>query len=335
MKNTASRAKATPLPSGRSWLAYRHEMVVFLVWVAILLCLAWKSPRFFGGDQVRAMLVSAAPVTVAAVGITLVMLAGQIDISIGSLFSLTGLLAGLAVQLGMPMPVAAILSLACGATLGALNGFFVARWRLPAIVVTLSTLVAVRESLRYFREGEFVRNLPVGFQWFGLSQTAGQWVVIAIAAIIAVVSGWCLTNLAGGRALVATGSDAEAARLMGIRPQRVIWGVFIVSGTFAALAALLNNIRFADVDPNAGNGLELQAIAAVVVGGTSVNGGRGRIVGTVLGVLLLSTISPALVFLRIQPEWERAIQGAVILASIAFVGNSRVRHTQTQGTASS
>jgi len=298
---------------------YQRELAVLIAWMAMLVLLAIVAPSFYTSDQWRAVLVNAAPVVVAAVGITLVMLAGQIDISIGSIFSLCGVVAGLAVQEGWPMSVAATLALACGTLLGAINGALVAGLRLPAIVVTLSTLVAVRETLRYFREGEFVRNLPYGFQWFGLSQTAGQYLDVAIAAAIALAVAWGLANLAGGRAIYATGSDAEAARLVGIRPQRVTFGVFVASGALAALAALLNDVRFADVDPNAGNGLEMQAIAAVVVGGCAVTGGRGTILGTILGVLLLATIGPALVFLTIQPQWEKAIQGAVILVAVSFV----------------
>jgi|SRR5579863_4730367 len=309
---------------------YRRELAVLVAWLTMLAVLAIVAPAFYTSDQWRAVLVNAAPVVVAAVGTTLVMLAGQIDISIGSIFSLCGVVAGLAVQEGCSMSVAATLALACGTFLGAINGALVAGLRLPAIVVTLSTLVAVRETLRYFREGEFVRNLPYGFQWYGLSQMAGQYVVVTIAAAVALAAAWGLANLTSGRAIYATGSDAEAARLVGIRPQRVCFGVFVASGALAALAALLNDVRFADVDPNAGNGLEMQAIAAVVVGGCAVNGGRGTVLGTVLGVLLLATIGPALVFLKIQPQWERAIQGAVILAAVSFVrdpaGKTNDRH---------
>jgi rhamnose transport system permease protein len=154
-----------------------------------------------------------------------------------------------------------------------------------------------------------------------LSQTAGQWLVVGIAAVVALATAWGLANLAGGREIYATGSDSEAARLAGIRPRRVVFGVFVASGALAALASLLGAVRFADVDPNAGNGLELQAIAAVVVGGAAVNGGRGTILGTVLGVLLLSTIGPGLEFLNIEAHWERAIQGAVILAAVSFSTN--------------
>jgi rhamnose transport system permease protein len=296
---------------------YQQELSVLAAWLLVLGVLAIAAPGFYRGDQVRATLVTAAPILVAAIGTTLVMLAGQIDISIGSIFSVCGVVAGLAAQAGWPMPVAMAAALVCGGLIGAVNGALVAGLRLPAIVVTLATLVAVRESLRYFREGEFVRNLTAGFQWFGLSQTAGQWTVIGIAALLAVAAAWGLANLAGGRAIYATGSDPEAARLAGIRPQRVVFGVFVASGILAALAALLNAVRFADVDPNAGAGLEMQAIAAVVVGGTAVSGGRGTMFGTIVGVLLLATIAPALVFLKVQPQWERAIHGLIILAAVA------------------
>src|SRR5262249_48171242 len=156
--------------------------------------------------------------------------------------------------------------------MGAINGALVARLGLPSIVVTLATLVIGRESLRYMREGEFVRNLPPGFQWFGAGQAAGQWLVVAIALVVFAFFAWGLRHVAGGRAVYATGSDPEAARLAGIRPRRVIFAVFVVMGALAGLAALLNAVRFGDVDPNAGQGLELQVIAAVVVGGVAVTG---------------------------------------------------------------
>jgi rhamnose transport system permease protein len=296
---------------------YRRELSVTLAWFLLLVILALLAPAFYSGEQLRGMLVSAAPVLIAAVGMTLVMLARQIDISIGSVFSVCGVVAGLAAGAGWPLPVVAAAALGTGALLGTINGFLVAGMRLPAIVVTLSTLVAARETLRYFREGEFVRNLPASFQWFGLSQTAGQWTVVFIAVAVCAFTAWGLARLAGGRAIYATGSDPEAARLVGIRPRRVVFGTFIASGVLTGLASLCQAVRFANVDPNSGAGLEMQVIAAVVVGGTSVTGGRGTLAGTAIGVLLLATIGPALVFLKVQPQWERAIQGLVILTAVA------------------
>src|SRR5439155_15276505 len=125
-----------------------------------------------------------------------------------------------------------------------------------------------------------------------------------------------LKHLSGGRFIYAVGSDAEAARLAGIRPGLVSFIVFVLLGTLTGLAALLNSIRFPDVDPKTGQGLELQAIAASVVGGVAISGGRGNLWGVLVGVLLLSCIAPALVFLRAPPQWEKAIQGCIILLAV-------------------
>ncbi len=302
---------------------YRRELWVAATYAAMLLFLAFKVPDFFKAEQVRATLVSSGPVLIAAVGMTLVIVARQIDISIGSQFSVCGVVAGLLARAGLPMPVVGIGTVLAGAGLGSINGLLVAGLGLPSIVVTLATLVILRESLRWVREGEAVRNLPANFQWFGANQTAGQWLVIGVALLVFLAFAWTLQNLAAGRAVYATGSDPEAARLAGIRPKRVVFGVFATMGALTGLAALVNAARFVHVDPNAGAGLELQAIAAVVVGGTAVSGGRGTLLGTFIGVLLLASIGPALVFLHVQPQWEKAIQGLVILLAVASDSLSR------------
>ena len=123
--------------------------------------------------------------------------------------------------------------------------------------------------------------------------------------------------------MYATGSDPEAARLAGIRPRRVVFSVFVTMGALAGLAALLNAVRFADVDPNAGTGLELQVIAAVVVGGVAISGGRGTLLGSLIGVALLGSIGRALVFLHVSAQWEKAIQGLIILLAVATDAFSR------------
>jgi rhamnose transport system permease protein len=296
---------------------HRREVSVAVAYALFLILLAVAAPRFFRPEALRAFVVSNAPVLVAAVGMTLVILARQIDISIGSQFSICGVVAGELAKAGLPIPLVASGTLLAGGAMGAINGGLVAGLGLPSIVVTLATLVIGREWLRYAREGEFVRNLPHGFQWFGAGQGMGQWLVVAIALAVFAAFAWGLRDLSAGRAVYATGSDAEAARLAGIRPRRVVLAVFVVMGMLAGLAALLNAVRFADVDPNAGMGLELQVIAAVVVGGAAVSGGRGTLIGSLIGVALLGSIGPALVFLHTQPQWEKAIQGLIILLAVA------------------
>jgi rhamnose transport system permease protein len=248
---------------------------------------------------------------------TLVILARQIDISIGSQFAICGVAAGVIAKTGLPMPVVAVLVLVVGGVLGALNGLLVAGLRLPSIVVTLATMVMLREALRWATEGVWIQDLPAGFQWMGAGQDAGRVLIVAIALAVFAAFAWGLRSVAAGRAVYATGSDAEAARLAGIRPPRVIFGVFVAMGAFTGLAALLTAIQFIDVQTNSGVGLELRVIAAVVVGGTAISGGRGTLLGTLLGVVLLGLVGPALTFLGTQAYWERALQGLVILTAVS------------------
>ena len=128
---------------------------------------------------------------------------------------------------------------------------------------------------------------------------------------------FAMKHLSAGRFVYAVGAEAEAARLAGIRPQTVTFAVFLLMGALVGLAAMLNAIRFADVDPKTGTGLELQAIAAVVVGGVAISGGRGNLWGVLAGVLLLSCIGPALLFLKFPPQWEKALQGSILLLAVA------------------
>jgi rhamnose transport system permease protein len=178
-------------------------------------------------------------------------------------------------------------------------------------------MVVFQESLRWVRQGAFVKEIPDGFQWFGLGQSGGELLLVAAALAVFAAFAWGLRHVAAGRAVYAVGSDAEAARLAGIRPGRVVFAVFVLAGALAGLAASLDASRFPLVDPNMGKGLELQVIAAVVVGGVAVAGGRGRLAGVLLGVLLLLSIGSALLFLGVPPQWEKAAQGAIILVAVA------------------
>jgi rhamnose transport system permease protein len=304
---------------------YGREISVALAYLLILGLLAKYAPHFFDFKPLTDFAVKNASVLVAALGMTLVILARQIDISVGSQASICAVVAGLLAQVGLPMPVVAVGTLLAGAGMGAINGGLVAGLGLPSIVVTLATLVIGRESLRYLREGAFVRGLPSSFQWFGLGQEVGQWVVIGVSLAVFLAFAWGMRYLSAGRSVYATGSDTEAARLAGIRPRRVVFSVFVAMGALTGLYSLLNVVQFPAVDPKTGSGLEMQVIAAVVVGGTAVSGGRGTMLGTLIGVLLLGTISPALVFLHASPEWEKAIQGGVILLAVASDGLFRRR----------
>lgn len=321
--SSRSSPPASPPPSSSSRAAralvasHRRELSVGLAYALLLIALLVVAPAFFAPANLRDLLMRAAPLLVAAVGMTVVILARQIDISIGSQFAICGVVAGLLAKAGVAMPLAAAGAVAAGALLGAVNGLLVASLGLPAIVVTLATMVGWREGLRWATEGVWVQGLPDGFQWLGLGQDAGRLVIPALAAVVWALAAWGLRYVAAGRAIYATGSDPEVARLAGIRPRRVVFGAFVLMGALTGLAAVLSVIQFVDVQTNAGVGLELSVIAAVVVGGTAIAGGRGSLAGTLLGVLLLSTAGPALTFLGADAHWDRALQGLIILAAVA------------------
>jgi len=288
-----------------------------LAYFALLLVVALVAPSFFSAGNFRDIALNSAAVLLVAVGMTVVIIAGEIDISVGSQFAVCSVAAGWLALAGVPMPLVAICVTVIGAAMGALNGVLVGRLGLPSIIVTLATLVAWRDAIRWATGGAWVQNLPPEFQWFGLSPAAAQWLIVVVSSGISAGIAWILRNLAVGRAAFAVGSDREAARLAGIEPPRVIVSAFAVTGALVGLAAVLNAVRFAVVPSNAGVGLELQAVAAVVVGGTAITGGRGSVVGTVIGVALLGTIGTALTFAGISPMWTQAIQGLIILAALA------------------
>jgi rhamnose transport system permease protein len=172
--------------------------------------------------------------------------------------------------------------------------------------------------LRWVTQGAWVQNLPPGFQWFGQSQAMSEVITAGCAAAIAVGMNWGLRNLAAGRVVYATGSSPNAARLAGINPRLVVFAVFALTGALTGFAAALNAVRFLQIPSNAGIGLELKVIAAMVVGGVAIAGGRGTMAGALLGVLLLGVIGPALTFLGFSAYWERAIEGAIILAAVSL-----------------
>ncbi len=294
---------------------YSRELSASAAFAVLLLAVSVVAPSFFSAANLRDLMISNAPVLMVAVGMTLVIIAGQIDISVGSQFAVCSIAAGMLAK-SLPMPIVVLMVIAVGCLLGAINGLLVARMKIPAIVVTLATLVAWRDGLRWATEGTWVQNLPGNFQWFGLSQAFGQALIVMAALAILLGFAWALINLPAGRAIYAVGSDAEAARLAGINPPQVTLYVFVLMGALAGLAALLNAVRFSSVPANAGIGLEMKAIAAVVVGGTAITGGRGTLIGTLIGVALLGTIGTALTFAGINPFWEKAIQGAIILAAL-------------------
>lgn len=297
---------------------HRREAAVALAIAVLFAVLARVQPGYFSPANLNDLFLANLPVLIIASGMTLVILAGDIDISVGSSFAVCGVAAGVVAKSGVPMLFVLLVVCVLGAAIGTLNGLLVARLRLPSIVVTLAMMIALRDALRWTTQGAWVNDLPLGFQWIGLSQRSYSFVAAAIAAAVVAGLGWSLRYTSAGRFVYATGSSEGAARLAGVNTASVKIAAFACLGASIGLAAFLNSVRFNQIPSNAGLGLEMTVIAAVMVGGTSITGGRGTLLGTVLGVILLGAIGPALTFLGVSAFWERAIQGAIILVAVGI-----------------
>ena len=296
----------------------RREASVAAAIVALGGVLAVASPGFFARDNLTDLFLANVPVLIMGLGMTLVILTGHIDIAAGSLFAVCAVSSGVLAKAGVPMPLVVAGACAIGVLVASVSGALVAFLRIPSIVVTLAMMIALREGLRWVTEGAWIQDLPASYQWLGMPAAIYPLVVLAIVVALQIGFGWGLRNLAAGRAVYATGSSLSAARLAGLRVELMTVGVFAVAGTLVGVAAVLNSVRFNQIPSNTGLGLELKVIAAVVVGGAAISGGRGSALGTLLGVILLSAIGPALTFLGVSAYWERAIHGVIILAAVAI-----------------
>ena len=309
------------------WTSHPREIAVACAIAALAVVLAVAAPGYFSAGNLNDVFLANLPVLLVALGMTLVIVSGEIDISVGSVFAICGVTAGILAKADVPVWLACVAACLAGAALGSLNGVLVAYAGIPSIVVTLATMVALRDGLRWATDGAWVQDLPGGFQWLGLSQASFPMAAAGLTFLLTAAFALGLRHLAAGRAFYATGSNPAAARLAGLDTSSVKWMAFAMLGALTGLAAVLNAVRFNQIPSNAGLGLEMKVIAAVVVGGASVTGGSGSLAGTVLGVVLLAAIGPALTFLGVSAYWERMIQGGIILVAIAADG---LRHSATR-----
>ena len=271
--------------------------------------------HFFTPTTLRTVANQVPDIVFVATGMTFVIIAGGIDLSVGSILALSGAVLGMALaDWRLPLGAAFGLALATGAACGALNGVFVTAWTLPSFIVTLGMLEIARgaaylvtaSQTKYIGGAVEVINAPI---------VAGLSSPFLLALATVALGQFVLTRTVFGRHLVAVGANPQAAWLSGIDPRPIRFTTFMVAGIASAVAAVAQSGRLAAADPNAGIGLELQAIAAVVIGGTSLMGGRGSVVTTFLGVLIIAVLGAGLAQMGVQEPTRRLVTGAVIVAA--------------------
>ena len=295
---------------------YSREIGVAATIALLNLVLLINARGYFSRENFADLFLANAPVLVISLGMLLVILAGRIDISVGSVFAVCSVIAGVAAKQGLSGLESGLAACLAGAACGAINGGLAAYLRVPAIVATLATMIVLRDGLRWLTQGSWVGDLPPGFQLLGLTPGKFTATVVGLVLVLLLLTAAGLRYLHAGRAILATGSSEDAAGMVGIKTKRVVFFVFTLTGVLTGLAAAINAVRFHQVPSNAGLGMEMKVIAAVVVGGAAITGGSGTVLGTLLGVILLGSIGTGLTFLGISAYWEKSVQGAISLARL-------------------
>ena len=286
-----------------------REAGLLVALAALIIVLQLASPAFLTWYNVSGILVNVSVIAISAVAMTMVIVTGGIDISIGSILAIAALLVGQSVK--------------AGAGLGAINGALIAFGRLPAIIVTLATMSTYRGINFILSKGEWVTGLGSHFTILGQESFLGLQLPVWIMAGVALAGWYFLNQTVFGRSIYATGSNPQGAYLAGVNIKSVLFLVYLISGILTGLAATVYTARFGLVQINTGIGYELSVIAAVVIGGTNIMGGSGTIQGTILGAVFMGVISNALVLLRISPFWQGVVVGLLILSAV--ITDSKIR----------
>jgi len=285
--------------------------------VALSVLLAIAAPEFLSAGNLADLLRRASAVAIAAVGATLVLCMGDVDLSVGSVIALSGVAGAFAMQAGVPVPLAVCVGIAVGAAAGLLNGVLAASLRIPSFIVTLGTLGALRGVALIVTSGESVSGLPRSLQ--RLAGDVGPVPVPLILLAATATGAWfVLTRMRFGRHVYAVGSNRRAAELCGIQVERVRVGVFCAAGALAGLSGMIFTSRLITGTPTVAEGLELDVIAAVVIGGGSLAGGVGTVGGTLVGTAIMQVLANGCVLLGIDPFVQKVLIGAIVIAAVAF-----------------
>ena len=319
-------AEPSRLSPGRRALAgalRSRELSIFLVLLAVAALATAKNDAFlFSSDGWRNFLLNPSILLLLAVGQAVVIITRNVDLSVGSTMALTAYLTGrlFVDHPGIPVVLVVAACLALGAVLGLVNGLLVAYGKVPALVITLGTLYIYRGIMLTWAGSDRINagDLPREFLSLGTRSVLGIPLLTILALVVLAVIGYYLHTARGGRELYAIGSDPDAAVLYGLAVRRRLLAAFVLSGALAGLAGVLYTARYGTVSSGVGSGIELQAVAAAVIGGVAIFGGSGTVWGAAIGAFLLVTINRALPSLGIEDFWQRAVVGVLILGAIVL-----------------
>nr|WP_172459863.1 ribose ABC transporter permease [Vibrio cincinnatiensis] len=314
---------SNPTPDGgqklfsKAWLIEQKSLIALLFLVVVV---SFLNPNFFTVDNILNILRQTSVNAIIAVGMTLVILTAGIDLSVGSVLALCGAFAASLIALEVPVFVAVPTALLAGAILGGISGIIIAKGKVQAFIATLVTMTLLRGVTMVYTDGRPIStgftDTADAFAWFGTGYALGIPVPVWMMVIVFAAAWYLLNHTRFGRYVYAMGGNESAARLSGINVDRVKIGVYAICGLLSALAGIIVTSRLSSAQPTAGMGYELDAIAAVVLGGTSLMGGKGRIMGTLIGALIIGFLNNALNLLDVTSYYQMIAKAVVILLAV-------------------
>ncbi|MCD6545825.1 MAG: ABC transporter permease [Thermotogae bacterium] len=295
-----------------------RELTVSLVMIGLVIFFSLSSKRFFTANNIRNILLQVSSIGVASIGMTMIIVTGGIDVSAGSILGIVAVVLGKAAVGGFPAWFAIILGILVGLVLGSVNASFVALLGIPPIIVTLGMMSLLRSLTYTFLGGRWIASLPESIRWMGLGKILNIPIPIWLTIILIAYFSYFMKYKSLGRYVYAVGNNIEATRIAGVNTKRVLFFVYALAGLLYGVAGAIVVGRTGIVQTNTGNNFELQVIAATVLGGTSILGGKGTVFGSLLGSLLIALLSNGLILLNVPALTEGLIIGILILGSVAI-----------------
>jgi ribose transport system permease protein len=309
--------QAPPLRLLSSVVQARELTLLVLIAVAVAV-MTYATPQFLTLANMRAIGVGLVPTAVIAVGMAMLLVSGAFDLSVGSVLALASTVLALLVSHGLDIPLATFLAITLGIAIGVANGLIVTALRVNPLIATLGTMSIARGAALVLTEGFSVSNLPPDFRLFGKVEIAGMPLMFWTMLLLVVIGDLALRHLGVLRQLYFIGGNEQAARLSGIPVARTRVLAFAITGGLAAIAGCLLASRLGSGTPTAGSALELQVLAATVIGGASLRGGEDTVLGAFLGVAFVALINNAMTMLSVSIYWQMIVTGAVLVAAVAF-----------------
>ena len=299
-------------------LLFKYKSLIGLVLLIGIVSIL--NPAFLSGKNILNIFRQTSVNAIIAAGMTFVILTGGIDLSVGSILAISGAVCASLMVNGQNMILAVIIAIIIGGVFGTLNGFIISKGKLQPFIATLATMTILRGVTMVFTDGKPITlgsgDLAISFSKIGGGTILGIPTPVIIMIVVFVVSAYILSNTKMGRYTYALGSNEEATKLSGLNTDKIKIWVYTISGILAAVAGIILTSRLYSAQPTAGNGYELDAIAAVVLGGTSLTGGKGKISGTIIGALIIGVLSNALNMLDVSSYYQMMVKGVVILIAV-------------------